>query len=329
MQMVSGADWLLLAGPHSSLGAFARPWLQPEAVRDLATAIGMAMASPQPTIWRHARGVIALDQPIIMGILNVTPDSFSDGGRATTVAAALRHAEQLMVGGATIIDVGGESTRPGAVMVSVEEELTRVIPVITALAHQSPDVLISVDTVKHQVARAALNAGAAIINDVTAGRHDPQLLEVAGQMGAGLVLSHSRGPLESIARIPEHSEPEDIVSSVVIELRTAWDTARVANVADDCVVLDPGLGFGKGTEENLRLLRDLGALVSLGRPVMVGPSRKRFLGEITGKGLDEREAATAAACAIACAHGAAIFRVHESAMVVDALMVGWQLRCAS
>ena len=242
IQMISGPDWLLLIGPHSRLGAFARPWVQPEPVQPLAIAIGMTMPPPAATEWRHAHGVLSLERPHIMGIVNATPDSFSDGGVAFAAEDALRRAEVLVEEGATLLDIGGESTRPGAAPVPVDEEIRRVIPAIAAIARRFPEVPLSVDTVKHAVARAALEAGAAIVNDVTAGRHDPALTAEAGARGAGMLLSHSRGALAAIAALPEQEEP-GLVPAVVRELREAWDAARAAGVIDDCVVLDPGSHF--------------------------------------------------------------------------------------
>lgn len=320
IQLLSGPDWLILIGPHSRLGAFARPWSQPEAVQSLAIALGMAMPPLTPESWQHSRGRIPLDSPVIMAIVNLTPDSFSDGGRTLSLDGALRHCEKMLEEGAGILDLGGESTAPQATPVSQAEELRRVIPVVDALSRRFPEIPISIDTVKAEVARVALDAGAGIVNDVTAGRNDPALLQVSADAGAGLILSHSRGPLEGISALPPE-DPPDLVTSVVRELKEAWALAKIAGVADANVVLDPGFGFGKGGEGNLRLLAELDALVALGRPVLAGVSRKRFLGGITGKPVTDRDQATAAASALAVANGAVIVRVHSPAAVRDAVLI--------
>lgn len=321
LELVTGEDWLLLAGPRSRLGAFARPWLQPEPVRALAEAVGMAMPGEPAAAWAHRTGAIALTAPVIVGIINVTPDSFSPSSRTASVDEALHRADALLAGGATVLDVGGESTRPGAAPVPADEECGRVVPVVAALARRFPDLPLSVDTMHAATARAAVAAGAAILNDVTAGRHDPALLEVAAASGAGLVLSHSRGAPGALADLDQMAATLDVVGAVCHELGAARDAALAAGVTAERVVLDPGFGFGKSAAQNWRLLDGLDAVVALGHPVMVGVSRKRFLGEATGRSADDRDAATAAACALACARGARLFRVHDAGAVRDALAV--------
>jgi dihydropteroate synthase len=321
LELVTGDDWLLLIGGRSRLGAFARPWVQPEAVQALAEAVGMALPLEEERAWRHARGTIALERPVIVGIINVTPDSFSDGGSVASPEDALRRVESLLAGGATMVDVGGESTRPGAEAVDGATERGRVVPVVAALAAAYPDLPISIDTAHAGTAAAALAAGAVIVNDVTAGRHDPEILAVAARHGAGLVLSHSRGALARIASYDEAEYSGDVAGAVARELNAALTLALAAGVARECVVLDPGFGFSKTAEQSFALLHQLDAIVAIGLPVLVGVSRKRFLGQASGRGVDDRDRATAAACALACERGARLFRVHDPSAVRDALLV--------
>jgi dihydropteroate synthase len=256
-----------------------------------------------------------------MGILNVTPDSFSDAGRSQNLEAALRHAEDLLGTGAGILDVGGESTRPGAVPVTEAEELRRVIPVIEAIARQIPKAVISVDTTKATVARGALDVGASIVNDVSGLRIDPAMALLCAERRAGVVVMHSRGGPGSLSADDPGGFPQGVLEEVRRELGESLDRARRAGVPSDHLVVDPGLGFGKTKEESLELLRGLGALRALGRPILIGPSRKRFLGAVTGKGVEERDVATAAASVLGWEAGARIFRVHAPGPVRDALSV--------
>ncbi len=329
LEMVTGDDWIILTGARSRLGAFARPWVQPEGVRELAHAIGMAMPADFPVLWRHARGTLSLGSPVLMGILNVTPDSFSDGGTVSDEPSVLRRVEALLAGGARVIDLGGESTAPLAPPVPLEVEMARVLPAITAIVREHPDVLISIDTVKHEVAEAALDAGAAIVNDVTAGRHDAQLLAVASRFRAGVVLSHSRGAVGRLASYDAAEYEGDVAGGVTRELEASRATALAAGIAMEAIVLDPGFGFAKYPEQNIALLDQVGAVVALGSPVLVGASRKRFLGEVTGRALEDRDRATAAACALSLDRGARLFRVHDPEATRDALAVAeavWQSR---
>jgi dihydropteroate synthase len=320
LDVLTGDSWALLAGSRARLSAFARPWIVPEALSASAMAVGLALPAEPPAVWRTARGSIPLDRPVLMGILNVTPDSFSDGGRFTGTGAALAHADALLEAGASIIDVGGESTRPGRdEPVALEEELRRVLPVVEALVRARPDLLISVDTVKAKVARRALERGAAIVNDVTAGRLDPDLTAAAADAQAGLVLMHSRGSLLEIASYTHADYQGDVVGQVLGELRAALAAATASGVAPDAIVVDPGFGFAKTVEQNLVLLDQLAALHALGRPVLIGPSRKRFLGAITGQPVEDRDRATALSCALAWERGARIFRVHDVAAAREAL----------
>jgi dihydropteroate synthase len=321
LEVLTGDDWAVLSGSRSRLSAFARPWLVPPALSQLALDVGLAMPAEPPPVWETARGAVALDRPVLMGILNVTPDSFSDGGRFTAVDAALAQADALLEAGAALVDVGGESTRPGRnEAVPADVELARVLPVVEALVRRHPDLRLTVDTVKAEVARAALAAGAAAINDVSGLRLDPALGAVVAQAGAGLVLMHSRGPILEIASYT-HATYGDIVGEVLAELRTSLAAAAAAGVAPGATVVDPGLGFSKTPEQNILLFDRLDALQALGRPVLVGPSRKRFLGAVIGQQVEALDRATATACALAWERGARLFRVHDVAAARDALVL--------
>ncbi|HEX7049036.1 MAG TPA: dihydropteroate synthase [Longimicrobiales bacterium] len=279
--------------------------------------------------WRTARGSVPLDRPRIMGILNVTPDSFWDGGRYAAPDAALAHAAALVEQGADLIDIGGESTRPGARPVPTDEELSRILPLIREVARRWPEVMISVDTVKAPVARAALDEGAAVVNDVSGLRLDPELGEVAAEAGAGIVLMHSRGGIEEMARYDLAQYGPDPAGEVAAELAGALDRARRAGIDEAAVVVDPGLGFSKRTEHSVAVLAHLDRLLALDRPVLIGPSRKRFVGELAG-GLPvaERLEGTIAACVAGLLHGARLFRVHDVAAVRRALDVAEAIRIA-
>jgi dihydropteroate synthase len=326
LEVVTGDDWAILAGSRSRMSAFARPWTAPESLADVAFRVGLAMPADAGPSWRTARGAVPLDRPVILGILNITPDSFSDGGRFTGTDAALAHAETLMADGAGVIDIGGESTRPGRTeTVPAAEELRRVVPVIEALVRSHADLMISVDTVKSEVARAALDAGAAIVNDVSAFRLDPAMVGVAAASGAGVILMHSRGGLLEIASYTHADYAGDVVGGVITELRESLSAATAAGIDADAVVIDPGLGFSKTPEQSVELFDQLAALQALGRPVLVGPSRKRFLGAVTGLPVEERDRATAAACALAWERGARLFRVHAVAAAREALALAHAL----
>ena len=257
-----------------------------------------------------------------MGVLNVTPDSFSDGGRYLGLDQALEHAREMWVRGADLIDVGGESTRPGASRVDGETELQRVLPVIKTLAAEG--IALSVDTTRAAVAAAALEAGARIINDVSGGLADPDMARVAAETGAPWVLMHWRGHSKDMQALAKY---EDVVADVRAELLSRVDEALVAGVAESAIVLDPGLGFAKNAEHDWALLRGLGSLLSLGFPVLVGASRKRFLGRLlsdedgTPRSPGGREDATAAISALAAAAGAWGVRVHEVGASLDAVAV--------
>jgi len=324
VDVITGDDWALLSGPRARLSALARPWTGPEPLAEFAAALGHALPSDDPRSWQTARGTVSLEEPFIIGILNPTPDSFSDGGQHATASKALARAEVLLSAGALAIDVGGESTRPGAVPVSDAEEQARVIPAITALARRFPEALISIDTTKAKVARAALDAGAAIVNDVSGLRHDAALAGLCAERRAGVILMHSRGAPGELTASQHYAS--GVLPEVATELAQAVARARRAGIPADALVVDPGLGFGKSGEESVALLSGLGALRVLGRPILVGPSRKRFLGVLTDRPVEQRDVATAAACALAWEAGARLFRVHEPALTRDALRIAQAVR---
>jgi dihydropteroate synthase len=250
----------------------------------------------------------------IMGVVNVTPDSFSDGGAFEDPAAAIAHARRLLAEGADILDVGGESTRPGAEPVPAREELARVLPVIEGLA----GARISIDTMKLEVAEAAVAAGAGYVNDVSAFRHDPGLAEFVADRDLDCCLMHMLGEPRTMQRDPHYG---DVVADVKAFLSERLEAAVRAGVKEERIQLDPGIGFGKTLEHNLELLRRLRELTDLGRPLVIGTSRKSFLGRITGRDVTERVHATVATCVMAYERGATVFRVHDVAAVADALKV--------
>lgn len=250
-----------------------------------------------------------------MGILNVTPDSFYDGGAHTALEAALAHGRTLLTEGADVIDVGGESSRPGAQPVSVDEECARVVPVVAGLRRET-DRPISIDTTKAAVAAAALAAGADIVNDISAGRFDPAIFDRAAERDAGFVLMHMQGTPETMQAAPHY---DDVVGEVVAFLRERAAAAVAAGIPPERIWLDPGIGFGKRREHNLALLAHLGRLVAIGYPVLVGASRKRFLAADDHDTPDDRLAASLAAASLAAANGAAIVRVHDVAATRRAL----------
>lgn len=325
LDLLTGEGWLLLAGARSRVSALARPWTVPAPLAELAVQVGMALPPDLPTEWVTARGGIRCDRPVIIGILNLTPDSFSDGGRLPDVDTALAHAERLLEGGATMLDLGGESSRPGASVVPAAEEIDRVMPVVAALARRWPAVPLSVDTMKGAVARAALDQGAWVINDVSGLRFDQAVAEAVARAGAGLILMHSRGTFAELATFDHVEYPDGVVVETVRELAGAVARATGAGIGADRVVVDPGFGFAKTAPQNVLLLDGLAALRGLGRPILVGPSRKRFLGHVTGRDVADRDRATAAACALAYERGARLFRVHDPAEARDALAVAQAL----
>ncbi|MHB1836391.1 MAG: dihydropteroate synthase [Solirubrobacteraceae bacterium] len=254
----------------------------------------------------------------VMGIVNVTPDSFSDGGLYVDPSAAVEHALELEAQGATILDVGGESTRPGAQPVSEGEELARVIPVIEGLHAAGTRAQVSIDTSKAAVAEAALAAGATIVNDVTALRGDPRMAEVVAGAHAGCCLMHMLGEPRTMQRDPHYDE---VVADVKQFLEQRLQYATGAGIDERGIMLDPGIGFGKTDAHNLQLLARLGELAAIGPPILIGTSRKSFLGRITGRSIGDRLGATIATNVLAYERGARIFRVHDVGPVHDALTI--------
>lgn len=279
--------------------------------------------------WRIARRTLALgERTLVMGVLNVTPDSFSDGGQFFAPGRAVEHAERMLAEGADIIDVGGESSRPGSEPVSAAEELRRVLPIIEQIA-KLPDAIISVDTTKSEVARAALQAGAEIVNDISALRFDFHVADEAARAGAGLVLMHSRGTPATMQRLPP---APDIFADVTASLRRSLAMAERRGVARESIVLDPGIGFGKTVEQNVELIARLGALVREfpDVPWLVGTSRKSFIGRLLADAAaGERLHGTMATVTVAILNGAHIVRVHDVRAAVETARVADALRRAA
>ncbi len=269
-------------------------------------------------IWKVGdRAIDCGERTLVMGILNVTPDSFSDGGRFVDPETAAKHALQMAADGADLIDVGGESTRPGSESVPADEEIRRVIPVIQRLVVDLPDVPISIDTRKHEVAAAALEAGASIVNDVSAGA-DQKMFDVVRGAGAALVLMHMKGEPQTMQEEPRY---DDVLAEVHEFLRERIEAAEFARIGSERLCVDPGIGFGKTLDHNLVLMRDIDALLDLGRPLLVGPSRKRFIGTLLDLPEDERVEGTAGAVAWLVGRGVHIVRVHDVKEVVRVVRV--------
>ena len=266
-------------------------------------------------MWHCGKFQFELSRPLVMGIVNVTPDSFSDGGRHLSAANAIAHARQLIADGADILDIGGESTRPGAALVSEQEELDRVLQVVEGL--RDIPVPISIDTYKPEVMRAALAAGASMVNDINA-LQAPGALDVVADCNAGVCLMHKQGVPQTMQQQPQY---QDAVSEVSAFLRERIAVAETAGIARDRIVIDPGFGFGKTLAHNLDLLSDLDTFSALGVPVLAGLSRKSMLGAITGREVNARMAASLAAAMLAVERGAAILRVHDVRETVDALKI--------
>jgi dihydropteroate synthase len=248
-----------------------------------------------------------------MGILNITPDSFSDGGQFNTLETAIEQAHALVSSGVDILDVGGQSTRPGSLQISLEEELDRVVPVIQALRATGLTVPISVDTTRAAVAQAALNAGATWLNDISGGTYEPEILTIAAHYQAPIILMHIRGTPATMQTLTDY---QDVVAEVKAFLKTQAQRAEAAGVAPEHIILDPGIGFAKTFDHNLQLLHHLADLKTLGYPLLVGPSRKSFIGQILNEPIPaQRVWGTAAACCKAIAEGADILRIHDREMV--------------
>jgi dihydropteroate synthase len=269
-------------------------------------------------IWRVGDRVFdCSERTLVMGILNVTPDSFSDGGRFLDRASAVAHATRMVDEGADMLDVGGESTRPGSTSVSADEELERVHPVIQRLAELHPAVPISIDTRKAGVAAEALDAGATIVNDVSGGA-DPAMFDVVRDREAAVVLMHMQGDPTTMQEAPHY---DDVVGEVHEYLRQRIEAAELAGIDPERIAIDPGIGFGKDLDHNLELMHGVDALLDLGRPVMVGPSRKRFIGSILDLPEEERVEGTVGAVVWMVARGAHLVRVHDVKEVVRAVRV--------
>ena len=278
-------------------------------------------------LWHHATGVLAIDRPRIVGIVNVTPDSFSDGGMLRTVDDVRRHVERLVEEGADVIDIGGESTRPqGAMPVGVDDELRRVLPAVQSTIADFPGIPVSVDTVKARVAAEALAAGASIVNDVSAFRLDPEMAKVCARGRSGVVLMHSRGDVADMATFVHAGYGADAVGEVIAELSTRVASAVDAGVERTRIVIDPGIGFSKRGEQSLAMLAQMRRFTQLGFPVLVGVSRKRFIGEITRAASPaDRMAGTVGANVVALERGARLFRVHDVKPSRDALDIAWAI----
>ena len=279
--------------------------------------------------WKVARHSLPYgERTLVMGVLNVTPDSFSDGGEFFSLDRAVAHAEQMIAEGADIIDIGGESTRPGSAFVFEAEELQRVIPVIERLAAKSP-VPISIDTTKSSVARAAIAAGAEIVNDISGLRFDPSIADESAKANAGLVLMHSRGTPKTMQQLPP---VDDIMSEVIGGLRKSVAVAEERGVAPDSIAIDPGIGFGKTLAQNLELIAKLDQLLIAFPefPIMIGTSRKSFIGKLLDNApADERLHGTIASIVASVLNGAHIVRVHDVKAAVDALRIADAVRFAA
>lgn len=274
----------------------------------------MPAPASSANVWRfNGRSFDLSATPLVMGVLNLTPDSFSNGGIYSSIQEAVAAAEMMVSEGADIIDIGGESTRPGAELVSVQEELARIMPVIETLAGRV-GVPISVDTWKAEVAGAALKAGAEIVNDISAMTFDPGMTETVAGSGAAVVLMHNRGKPSEMQKNTDYSE---VVSEVWAFLDARIEAAVSAGIDAERIVIDPGIGFGKSVSGNLELLRKLRNFESLHRPILVGTSRKSFIGAVLGREVSDRVFGTAASVAVSMMNGASIFRVHDVMAIRD------------
>ncbi len=293
-----------------------QPFGLPELGAAIERLVGAALRPPRPV--RLPAGELDLSRgPVVVGILNVTPDSFSDGGAHRDPDRAAERALAMAAEGAGVIDVGGESTRPGAVPVTVEEEIARVRPVLERLAGRLA-VPLSIDTRRSEVARVALDLGASIVNDVTGLAGDPAMADLASKRGAAVVVMHMQGTPETMQIDPRY---EDVTSEVLAWLGSRAAELAAAGIAPESIIVDPGIGFGKRLEHNLSLLAEIGDLRGLGFPVMVGFSRKAFIGAVTGRGVPERLAGALAALGRCCAGGVALVRVHDVRETADYIKV--------
>jgi len=283
------------------------------------------MGQQQPERWLAREHALHVgEEVLLMGVLNVTPDSFSDGGRFQDHDHAIDSALEMVDEGADILDIGGESSRPGSHPVLLEEELQRVVPIVAKLAGRVP-VPISVDTTKAEVARQCLDLGAAIINDISALRHDPAMAAVVKGYGAGLILMHMRGVPATMQLSPSYT---DVIEDVYDFLRSRIEAAVDCGIERERIAVDPGIGFGKRLQDNLAVLGQLSSLVGLGRPIVIGPSRKGFLGALLDRPVLEREWGTGAAVAAAVLNGAHVVRVHAVSEMKDVVRVSQAIRAA-
>jgi dihydropteroate synthase len=283
------------------------------------------MSQQHPERWLAREHALPLgERVLLMAVLNVTPDSFSDGGRFSDPDRAVAEALKMIGEGADILDIGGESSRPGAQAISVDEELERVVPIVAELAGRVR-VPISIDTTKAEVARRCLDLGASIINDISALRHDPEMAEVVRQYGAGLILMHMRGEPATMQLNPSYT---DVIDDVCDFLRSRIEAAIAWGIDRERIAVDPGIGFGKRMQDNLAVLGQLSSLAGLGRPIVIGPSRKGFLGALLDRPVLEREWGTAAAVAAVVLNGAHVVRVHAVAEMKDVVRVSQAIRAA-
>jgi len=301
---------VILIGTDKQLHTLCRKLApQPFGLPALAAELKQVLmrATQGPRFWRTRQGDLSLERPLIMGILNVTPDSFSDGNLYSDPQRAIDRALEMAAEGADIVDIGGESTRPGAPPVSAEDELKRLIPVIAGLAGRTT-CPISVDTWKSPVARAAIEAGAAIINDISGFTFDPQMAAVAARTGVGVVLMHTRGTPRSMQHDTVYA---DLIGEIILSLRQSLAMAGQAGVEQERIALDPGIGFGKTAAHNLEILRRMREFTSIGLPLLAGTSRKSFIGRVLNRETGDRLLGTAATVALAVSNGADILRVHD------------------
>lgn len=274
--------------------------------------------------WSLGGRSIEIEKPVLLGIVNVTPDSFSDGGVSYSLDRGIARGVEVLEHGADVVDIGGESTRPGAAPVELDEELRRVMPVIEGVLAAKPDALISVDTVKAGVAKRALDAGAVIVNDVSGLRLDAAMGDVCARAECGVILMHSRGSVAEMASYAQATYGSDVVGDVIRELGESVERARAAGVDRLSIVVDPGFGFSKASEHSLAVLRELDRVCGMGFPVMVGLSRKRMIGELTGvANAADRDPGSVGVAVMALMRGARVFRVHEVRAHRQALDAAW------
>jgi dihydropteroate synthase len=329
VECITHDGWILLAGSAGRLAGLTRRVNAtiPQSVVDQLSQLLRGLLEPRMS-WTTARGSIDLTRPVVAGILNITPDSFSDGGSYLDTTAAIGHAEHMIAAGAGMLDLGAQSSRPGRPeQVSTEEEWRRLAPVLGELVRSHPRTPISVDTVRADTAARALEAGAWAINDVSGLRLDPAIADVCVSHGAGLIVMHSRGSFAEMATY-DHAQYSDVVAETAQELVDSVERAESRGVERDRVVIDPGLGFSKLPQQNYAVIAGLPALTSLGLPVMLGPSRKRFLGTVTDRAAAERDHATAALCVAARSLGANLFRVHAVRLAKEALDIAAEIESA-